>query len=97
VCSSDLITVSIESQNRFVIVRVWNSGSSIASADRARVFERFYRGAETRRLAPGSGLGLYVARKIVTAHGGILDLEKETSASEGTAFRLTVPLAPSNL
>jgi len=91
------ITVSIESQNRFVIVRVWNSGSSIASADRARVFERFYRGAETRRLAPGSGLGLYVARKIVTAHGGILDLEKETSASEGTAFRLTVPLAPSNL
>jgi two-component system sensor histidine kinase KdpD len=87
------IVVSIEVLHEFVTVRVWNGGSSIPSADRARIFERFYRGTETRRLAPGSGLGLYVARKIVQAHGGSLDLEPEAPGSAGTAFRLTLPIA----
>ena len=41
-------------------------------------------------MAPGSGLGLYVARKIAQAHGGGLDLE--TNVSEGTSFCLTLPI-----
>jgi two-component system sensor histidine kinase KdpD len=86
-----VIKVEVESQNGFVTVRVWNSGSLITRADRGRIFERFYRGTQARDLAPGSGLGLYVARKIALAHGGKLELETETPAEAGAAFRMTLP------
>jgi len=85
------IKVAIELQHESVAVRVWNSGSLVPSSERARIFERFYRGSEARHLAAGSGLGLYVARKIAQAHGGGLDLEPDVS--EGTSFCLTLPIA----
>ena len=92
--SGSAIRVAIESQQGFVAVRVWNSGSAIASNERTRIFERFYRGAEVRQVAPGSGLGLYVARKIAEAHGGTLDLEANAASDhDGASFRLTMPIA----
>jgi two-component system, OmpR family, sensor histidine kinase KdpD len=95
--SGSAIKIAIESQQGFVAVRVWNRGSAIASNERSRVFERFYRGTEVRQVAPGSGLGLYVARKIAQAHGGNLDLEDDgASGCEGTSFRLTMPIARSD-
>jgi signal transduction histidine kinase len=87
------VTVSIDSQDQWVAIRTSNTGSFIRSSERSRIFERFYRGAETRHWAPGSGLGLYVARKIVHAHGGSLDLEVGTATDEDTVFRLALPRA----
>ena len=95
--SGSAIRIGIGLQREFVAVRVWNSGSSIAANERARIFERFYRGTESRHVAPGSGLGLYVARKIVQAHGGDIDLEENDALdSEGTSFCLTTPIAKSD-
>jgi two-component system sensor histidine kinase KdpD len=92
------VRVSLELQNEKAAVRVLNSGLPIRADERTRIFERFYRGGEARRLAPGSGLGLYFAHKIVQAHGGCVELEERTAASgEDTAFRLTLPLAQSAL
>ena len=92
--SGSAIKIGIELQHEVVAVRVWNSGSPIAPNERARIFERFYRGTEARHVAPGSGLGLYVARKIAQAHGGNLDLEADDALDrEGTSFRLTIPIA----
>ena len=48
-------------------------------------------GRKSRHKAPGSGLGLYVARRIVHAHGGSLDLEMATKTQPETAFRLALP------
>jgi K+-sensing histidine kinase KdpD len=91
------IKIGIEMQNELVIVLVWNSGSRVPSNERTRIFERFYRGADARQVAPGSGLGLYVARKIVQAHGGNLELEDNgTPDREGVSFRLTMPIAKSD-
>ena len=91
------IRIGIELDQEFVAVRVWNWGRPIASNERTRIFERFYRGTEGRQVAPGSGLGLYVARRIVQAHGGSLDLEtNDALGSEGTTFRMTIPLAKSD-
>jgi len=87
------VTLSIDSQDQWVAIRTSNSGSLIRPSERSRIFERFYRGAEVRHKAPGSGLGLYVARKIVHAHGGSLDLEVTTTAQQDTAFRLALPRA----
>ena len=70
---------------------VWNAGPRIAESERDRIFERFYRGTEARRTAPGSGLGLYVARKIARAHGGDLTLLDGTLDEVG--FRLTLPFS----
>jgi two-component system sensor histidine kinase KdpD len=95
--SGSAIKIAIELQREFVAVRVWNSGSAIASNERNRVFERFYRGTEARLVAPGSGLGLYVARKIAQAHGGSLDLESDAAPDrEGTSFCLTMPIVKSD-
>jgi signal transduction histidine kinase len=76
---------------------VWNNGAPIPSSEQVRIFERFYRGVDARRQAPGSGLGLYVARKIALAHGGSLDLEKPEGSTEGTAFRFTMPISGDEL
>jgi len=85
------VTICIDSQDEWVAIRTFNSGSRIGPSERSRIFERFYRGAEARHKAPGSGLGLYVARKIVHAHGGSLDLEMGTTPHQDTAFRLALP------
>jgi two-component system sensor histidine kinase KdpD len=84
------IKIEMEAQGEMVYIRVSNSGSSIATAEQNRIFERFYRGAEARRFTTGSGLGLYVARKIALAHGGMLDLDIER-LSEGVTFYLAIP------
>ncbi len=53
------------------------------------VFERFWRGRATQ--APGTGLGLYIARRLVEAHGGGIRAESEPGV--GTAFSFWLPLA----
>jgi two-component system, OmpR family, sensor histidine kinase KdpD len=92
--SGAAVKIGIAAQHEVVTVRVWNGGSSLSSNERTKIFERFYRGAEARQVAPGSGLGLYVARKIVQAHGGSLDLETDDAPNgRGVTFRLTMPIA----
>jgi two-component system, OmpR family, sensor histidine kinase KdpD len=70
---------------------VLNDGDPIPAPEHSRVFERFYRGTDARRLGPGTGLGLYVARKIALAHGG--DITVVDVGPSVVAFRLSVPAA----
>jgi two-component system sensor histidine kinase KdpD len=85
------VTIQVEKQMDYMVIRVSNNGSSIAAPDQHRIFDRFYRGADANRLAPGSGLGLYVARKIAAAHGGALDLESQGQPNGDITFRFTIP------
>jgi two-component system sensor histidine kinase KdpD len=85
------VTIEIEQQNDFVTVKISNSGSSIPFDERSRIFERFYRGAEAKRSTSGSGLGLYIARKIALAHGGGLDLETAQVSNDCVTFCLKIP------
>ena len=91
------IRVSIENANEAIAVRVWNNGTPIPAGEQARIFERFYRGVDARRQTPGTGLGLYVARKIALAHGGNLGLEGPEGGGAGTAFRFTMPVSRNEL
>jgi len=86
------IVVTVGRQRQAARVRVWNQGASIAASERHRIFDRFYRGVDGERSVTGSGLGLYIARKIACAHGGALVLEHDAPEAEGTAFCLTLPL-----
>jgi two-component system, OmpR family, sensor histidine kinase KdpD len=83
------VLISIEPRPGRMAIRVTNTRSSIPSREKRLIFDRFYRGAEAKQFAPGSGLGLYVARKIALAHGGTLDLETHSDA--GVTFCLEIP------
>jgi len=87
------IVVSIEANGKDVSVRVLNDGIAIPATERTRIFERFFRGAESKEVAPGSGLGLYFAHEIVRAHGGKMELETTSAVCrKETVFRVTLPL-----
>jgi two-component system sensor histidine kinase KdpD len=87
-----VITVSVQVEESFITIRVGNEGSPIALEEQERIFERFYRGAQVRNLVSGTGLGLYVARKIASAHGGSLELTKD-APREGPVFSLKLLLS----
>lgn len=69
-----------------------NSTQAIPNDDRARFFDRFYRGDASRnRRTDGNGLGLSIAREIARAHGG--DLVLAPSAPDEVILQLTLPLS----
>nr|WP_246401238.1 HAMP domain-containing sensor histidine kinase [Jiangella mangrovi] len=72
--------------------RLWvrDTGTGIAEADRERVFERFARGADSRRAYQGAGLGLAIVALIAQAHGGRVDLV--SAPGRGSTFTIVVPL-----
>jgi two-component system sensor histidine kinase KdpD len=87
--SDSPIDLKIAVTGREVIAEVRNQGPAISPADRERIFERFYRTAETRFGAPGTGLGLSIVRKIADAHRGRVWVE--SSEAGRTAFFLALP------
>jgi K+-sensing histidine kinase KdpD len=74
--------------NGTVTISVRNTGSVIPEPDRMRIFERFYRGSEGRRVA-GSGMGLAIVRQIAEAHGGHVTVA--STEADGTEFTLRLP------
>jgi len=74
-----------------VVVRVRDHGRGLAAEGRERLFERFGRlnGSPTRRGRVGTGLGLYLSRRLPRAMGGEVDVE--TTGCDGTVFRLVMP------
>ena len=84
------ITVALEPVKNQVKLTVHNTGSYIEKEMQEHLFERFYRGDASRsREAGGYGLGLAIAKEIVSVHKGKISVrsEKET----GTAFEVAVP------
>ena len=73
-----------------VIVTVSDTGVGIPYEELPRVFERFFRGVRERHQGtPGAGLGLYLSKAIVEAHGGRIWAESEPG--EGTTFSFAIP------
>jgi signal transduction histidine kinase len=87
------ITVSLDAtKNNLVKVMVADTGYGIDKKDQNGIFEKFFRGNRAKQYRPGgSGLGLYIAKKIVSANGGELKLEK-SEVGKGTTFSFTVPI-----
>jgi len=88
------VTVAAAVQDDEAIVEVADEGIGIATEDRERIFEPFRRTGPSRELVPGVGLGLSVARKIVRAHGGRLEVESEPGKGSTFRIRLRGPTGP---
>jgi two-component system sensor histidine kinase/response regulator len=78
------------SQEQEVIVEIRDNGIGIEEEHLGRIFDEFYR-VDGRRVSPvkGQGLGLSIAKKIVEAHWGLIDLESKPG--EGTAIKIRFP------
>ena len=83
------VTVQLTCEDGAAVVTVTDAGVGIAPDDQQRLFEPFTR-LQNVGSAPGSGLGLYVVRRIVDAHGGIIEVDSEPR--HGTCFRVRLPL-----
>ena len=69
-------------------IRVSDEGVGIAPEDRTRVFEQFVRVGDRLR-TPGLGLGLYITKQLVEAHGGTISVE--STLGEGSTFTVALP------
>ena len=79
------ITIAVSGTDGAAAVRVSDTGEGMSAEDVDRMFDRFYKGATSR----GSGLGLTIAKGIVTAHGG--DMTASSEPGKGTVVTFTLP------
>jgi len=85
------VTLRADGQNKKVLLSVRDSGVGLTADDLVRLFTKFGRGKDAKRVnTHSSGLGLYLARQIVDAHGGRIWAESEGSGS-GSVFTVELP------
>jgi signal transduction histidine kinase len=84
------VVVQAAADGPAVRVSVADEGAGIAAEDLPRIFDRYYRGQ--RHEGEGLGLGLFIVRKLVEAHGG--RIWAESRPGEGSTFTFTLPAAP---
>lgn len=84
--------VSLEANvdNGSLWIQVRDNGPGMSPEEQAQIFTPFYRGQTGTRFPQGMGLGLTIARDLVTAHGG--RLEVESSPGNGSCFTVWIPL-----
>ena len=79
------ITLTAESSGRQIQVTVADTGAGIAAEHLPHIFDRFYRGDQSRTTR-GTGLGLAISLEIARAHGGTI--EASSTVGRGTTFRV---------
>ncbi|HUY11415.1 MAG TPA: ATP-binding protein [Candidatus Dormibacteraeota bacterium] len=91
--SGDEITIRVGKDGAHALLEVSDHGIGVPEADLSTVFSRFGRGSNARnRGIAGSGIGLYVAKKIVEAHRG--NIRVRSKENEGSTFTVELPLLP---
>jgi signal transduction histidine kinase len=87
----DVISFALHRSGDRIAISVSDTGSGIPPEDLQRIFERFSRSApDPSSPRRGSGLGLSIAKAVVEAHGGTIDVRSEPA--KGTVFRITLPV-----
>lgn len=85
------ILVTGEVMNDDVMVRVIDQGPGIPPEELPRLFEKFYRAkGSAKRAVGGTGLGLYISKRIIEAHGGKIGVESDLG--KGSTFFFTLPM-----
>ena len=83
------IDVTVEQWEMYLEIKVTDTGKGISESNQAAIFRRFYREEEVHE-QPGVGIGLYLAREIITQQGGYIKVVSESG--KGSAFSIMLPL-----
>lgn len=84
------ITITAEANGDTVVTSVADRGDGIDDLEQALIFEKFYRGKNQRYSVEGTGMGLPIAKAIVEAHGGSINLMSQRG--HGSVFSFTLPV-----
>ena len=88
-----LITVTVTAEGKQCVIRVVDTGMGINPQEVGRLFRKFVRGSGVVRVdVGGSGLGLFIVKKIVEAHGGTVRAES-AGEDKGSTFVVELPIA----
>ena len=86
------MTITAGLKNKFIEIKITDTGIGIPDADIPHIFERFYRSDKSRsRETGGTGIGLAIVKELVNLHGGTIDVESK--AETGSTFTFTLPTA----
>lgn len=83
------ITIFDQQEDPFIRFKISDTGPGIAKEDQAHLFDRYWQVKDTKK--KGTGLGLFIAKGIVEAHGG--DISVESDLGKGAVFSFTIPMA----
>ena len=84
------VTISLKVENEEVVFSVKDTGVGIPKEQQDRVFSKFFRGANVMRMeTEGSGLGLFITKNIIEAHGGRIWFQSKEG--RGTTFYFAIP------
>ncbi len=87
------VTLALARINHWARLTVSDTGVGIPPAELKKVFERFYRVDKARsRAMGGSGLGLSIAQRLATMHGGRIEVASEGIPGKGTTFSVWLPI-----
>lgn len=84
------VIVSVLKENQDIFISVRDNGIGISEAEQAELFNRYYRGTNTKEKTEGSGLGLAIAKQIIVLHGG--EIAVKSKIGEGTEFSIRLPV-----
>lgn len=84
------VEMTVLQQGDEALLSVSDEGIGISAEEQRQIFAPFRRGPGARDQAPGAGLGLSVARRIVEAHGGLIEVDSQPG--QGSVFRIRLPL-----
>ena len=86
------ITVTLQKVGTFVEFKVIDTGIGVPKAEQANLFDKFFRATNARRARPdGTGVGLFLAKKVIRDHGGTILFESKEGKGSTFGFRLPLP------
>lgn len=87
-CPEGEIHIELEAMENYIKVTVQDSGIGLTEAEKAQLFDRFYR-ADSSRTKEGTGLGLSIVKQIIEVHKG--EIYVASKPNEGTTFTIKLP------
>ncbi len=90
--AKSVVTISTKIEADNWILDIEDQGIGISKSDQEQIFDKFFRGKQAQKSYPdGTGLGLYLAKKIIELHYGSIELVN-SSKNKGSHFRITLPI-----